>query len=83
MSLSQLKDHIFSSNLIPHPIPILPSQPPLYPPLHPHVTILFQTNHPLRIKTHQGLQLLFHIPIHTVQFQPQYFQPKLLAPEPL
>ncbi|WP_395947927.1 PTS glucose transporter subunit IIA, partial [Bacillus sp. WP8] len=74
---------MFSSNVMPQAIPILPSKPPLYPPLHRHLTLLFQTNHPLPIKTHHPLQVLFHIPIHTLHFQPHYFHPKLHAAHPV
>ncbi|MBC5951789.1 PTS glucose transporter subunit IIA, partial [Bacillus pumilus] len=41
----------------------------------------FETNHALGMKTDQGVEVLFHIGIDTVQLEGQYFQPKVQAGE--
>lgn len=60
-------------------IAIVPSKGALYAPVDGEVTLLFETNHALGMKTDQGVEVLFHIGIDTVQLEGQYFHPKVQA----
>ncbi|WP_391556857.1 PTS glucose transporter subunit IIA, partial [Staphylococcus saprophyticus] len=52
----------------------MPPHPKILPPFHPTLKTIFPTNHPIPLQSHQPLQLLIHIPIHTLNFNPQPFQ---------
>ena len=60
-------------------IAIIPSEGALYAPVDGEVTLLFETNHALGMKTDKGVEVLFHIGIDTVQLEGQYFYPKVQA----
>lgn len=62
-------------------IAIVPSKGALYAPVDGEVTLLFETNHALGMKTDHGVEVLFHIGIDTVQLEGQYFHPKVQAGE--
>lgn len=77
ISLSEVKDDIFSSKVMGDGIAIVPSEGALYAPVDGEVTLLFETNHALGMKTDKGVEVLFHIGIDTVQLEGQYFYPKV------
>lgn len=79
ISLSEVKDDIFSSKVMGDGIAIVPSEGALYAPVDGEVTLLFETNHALGMKTDKGVEVLFHIGIDTVQLEGQYFYPKVQA----
>lgn len=79
ISLSEVKDDIFSSKVMGEGIAIVPSKGALYAPVDGEVTLLFETNHALGMKTDHGVEVLFHIGIDTVQLEGQYFHPKVQA----
>ncbi|WP_186365279.1 PTS glucose transporter subunit IIA, partial [Bacillus altitudinis] len=45
----------------------------LVAPFAGQVEIIFHTNHPIPLNSHLRLQLLIHIPIHTLNLNPQHF----------
>ncbi|MGV2541579.1 PTS sugar transporter subunit IIA, partial [Bacillus pumilus] len=72
ISLSQVKDDIFTSKVMGEGIAIVPSKGALYAPVDGEVNLLFETNHALGMKTDQGVEVLFHIGIDTFQLEGQY-----------
>ncbi len=66
ISLSDVEDDIFSSKVMGEGIAIIPSKGELYAPVDGEISLLFETNHALGMKTANGVEVLFHIGIDTV-----------------
>lgn len=73
--LSDIKDEAFSSGLLGKGIAILPREGFVYAPADGIVTTLFPTNHALGITTNEGIELLIHIGLDTVNLKGQFFEP--------
>ncbi|MCI4128354.1 beta-glucoside-specific PTS transporter subunit IIABC [Bacillus haynesii] len=79
ISLSDVEDDIFSSKVMGEGIAIIPSKGELYAPVDGEVSLLFETNHALGMKTANGVEVLFHIGIDTVQLEGKFFKPLVQA----
>ena len=60
-------------------IAIIPSKGELYAPVDGEISLLFETNHALGMKTANGVEVLFHIGIDTVQLEGKFFKPLVQA----
>ncbi|MGF7531674.1 beta-glucoside-specific PTS transporter subunit IIABC [Bacillus paralicheniformis] len=74
ISLSDVEDDIFSSKVMGEGIAIIPSKGELYAPVDGEISLLFETNHALGMKTANGVEVLFHIGIDTVQLEGKFFK---------
>lgn len=79
ISLSDVEDDIFSSKVMGEGIAIIPSKGELYAPVDGEISLLFETNHALGMKTANGVEVLFHIGIDTVQLEGKFFKPLVQA----
>ncbi|MEX3913726.1 beta-glucoside-specific PTS transporter subunit IIABC [Bacillus paralicheniformis] len=79
ISLSDVEDDIFSSKVMGEGIAIIPSKGELYAPVDGEISLLFETNHALGMKTANGVEVLFHIGIDTVQLEGKFFTPLVQA----
>ncbi|MGE6630611.1 beta-glucoside-specific PTS transporter subunit IIABC [Bacillus sp. NPDC077027] len=79
ISLSDVEDEIFSSKVMGEGIAIIPTKGELYAPVDGEVSLLFETNHALGMKTANGVEILFHIGIDTVQLEGKFFKPLVKA----
>lgn len=79
ISLSDVEDDIFSSKVMGEGIAIIPSKGELYAPVDGEISLLFETNHALGMKTANGVEVLFHIGIDTVQLEGKFFKPWVQA----
>lgn len=75
ITLSEVKDDVFSSGLVGDGIAILPDKGVLLAPTDGIVTMVFDTKHAIGMRTDNGAELLFHIGIDTVQLNGQFFKP--------
>ncbi|MCY8088867.1 beta-glucoside-specific PTS transporter subunit IIABC [Bacillus sonorensis] len=75
ISLSDVEDDIFSSKVMGEGIAVIPSKGELYAPVDGEISLLFETNHALGMKTANGVEVLFHIGIDTVQLEGKFFKP--------
>lgn len=73
ISLAEVKDEVFSSGMIGEGFGIIPDHGELVAPEDGEITMLFETNHAIGLKTKNGAELLFHIGIDTVQLEGKYF----------
>lgn len=73
VSLSEVNDDVFSSGMIGEGFGVIPDSGELIAPEAGEVTMLFETNHAIGLKTQNGAELLFHIGIDTVQLEGQHF----------
>lgn len=74
MSLNQVKDKVFSSEALGKGIAIIPDEDIIYAPISGEVVTLFPTHHAIGIKTDNGIEVLIHIGIDTVELEGKYFE---------
>ena len=79
VALSEVNDEVFSSGMIGEGFGILPTSGELIAPEDGEITMLFETNHAIGLKTRNGAELLFHIGLDTVQLEGKHFTPYVKA----
>ncbi|MGZ1131747.1 PTS glucose transporter subunit IIA [Lactobacillus delbrueckii subsp. bulgaricus] len=65
--LEDVNDEIFASEGLGEGFAVQPSSDLIYAPLNGTVTSLFPTNHEIGIRTKEGLDLLIHLGLNTVE----------------
>ncbi|MEY8663745.1 beta-glucoside-specific PTS transporter subunit IIABC [Enterococcus innesii] len=79
VALSEVNDEVFSSGMIGEGFGIIPTSGELIAPEDGEITMLFETNHAIGLKTRNGAELLFHIGLDTVQLESKHFTPYVKA----
>lgn len=79
VALSEVNDEVFSSGMIGEGFGIIPTPGELIAPEDGEITMLFETNHAIGLKTRNGAELLFHIGLDTVQLEGKHFTPYVKA----
>lgn len=74
LPLSECKDEAFASGLLGHGVVIKPSEEMVYAPFDGVITTLFPTRHAIGITSEEGMEVLIHIGIDTVQLAGKYFE---------
>lgn len=74
ISLSEVKDTVFSSGMVGDGVAIIPEEGILVAPEDGEITMVFETKHAIGLKTANGAELLFHIGIDTVQLEGKGFE---------
>lgn len=74
LSLSEVKDEVFSSGAMGEGVAIEPSQGVLHAPADGRVVIAFPTGHAIGMKTKDGAEILMHIGMDTVNLQGKGFE---------
>ncbi len=73
--LMEVGDEVFSSGVLGEGIAIEPYEGIVYAPADCKVTTFFPTGHAIGLTTAEGVELLIHIGIDTVQLNGKYFKP--------
>lgn len=72
--LAEVKDDVFSSGMVGSGVGIIPEENLLVAPEDGEITMVFETQHALGLKTKNGAEILFHIGIDTVQLNGEGFE---------
>ena len=73
--LERLKDAAFSTGLLGDGLGVLPSEGKVYAPADGEVTVLFPTSHAIGMLLDNGIELLVHVGMDTVELTGNYFEP--------
>lgn len=73
IALSDVNDAVFSQKVLGDGIAVLPQDGNVYAPADAKVTTLFETKHAIGLETEQGVEILIHIGIDTVNLEGKYF----------
>lgn len=79
ISLTEVKDQVFSSKVMGDGIAIIPSKGELYAPVDGVIELVYETKHCLAMKSENGSEIMFHIGIDTVNLKGKHFNPKVLV----
>ncbi|KAF1302384.1 beta-glucoside-specific PTS transporter subunit IIABC [Candidatus Enterococcus willemsii] len=72
--LSKVNDDVFASKMLGDGVAIIPTKGELYAPITGTVTMIYNTKHALGMQTDEGIEILFHIGLETVNLSGQYFE---------
>ena len=75
--LVDVKDPTFSSGALGAGIAVEPTEGKLYAPADGKITVAFPTGHAYGLRTEDGLDLLMHIGMDTVELDGKHFEPKV------
>ncbi|MTD42025.1 PTS beta-glucoside transporter subunit IIABC [Erwinia sp. CPCC 100877] len=77
VALEQIQDEAFSSGLLGKGVAIIPQKGEVIAPADGVVTTLFPTKHAIGLITENGVEVLIHVGMDTVNLQGQYFDAKV------
>ncbi|MGZ7444988.1 beta-glucoside-specific PTS transporter subunit IIABC [Paenibacillus sp. TH7-28] len=77
--LSEVKDEVFSSKAMGEGVAVIPAKGELYAPVDGKIEVIYSRNHAIAMSTANGIEMLFHVGIDTVQLRGKYFEPQVKA----
>ena len=77
--ISQIKDDVFASEAMGKGVYITPSENTVYAPFDGEIVMIANTKHAIGIKSEQGVEILIHIGIDTVELNGEGFKVSVKA----
>lgn len=74
ISLSEVNDDVFASKMLGDGVAIVPEKGELYAPINGTIKMIYNTKHALGMETEDGIEILFHIGLDTVNLEGKYFE---------
>ena len=74
ISLTEVPDEVFSTGMMGQGFAIEPSSDEIYAPVAGTITNIFPTKHAISLKTKEGLELLLHLGLDTVELAGKPFE---------
>lgn len=74
ISLSEIEDGVFSNKLLGDGVAIIPESNEVYAPISGEVVTVFPTKHAYVIRSYNGIELLVHLGIDTVELNGEHFE---------
>ncbi|PRY83194.1 beta-glucoside-specific PTS transporter subunit IIABC [Alkalibacterium olivapovliticus] len=75
--LSQVKDEAFASGAMGKGVAVEPVNGKVFSPVNGEITVLFPTHHAIGVKSDEGVEILIHIGMDTVQLDGKGFAPQV------
>lgn len=75
--LSEVNDATFSTGVLGKGIAVIPTKGEVLSPFDGTVDVFFETHHALGLKSNDGLEMLIHVGLETVNLKGKYFTPKV------
>ena len=75
--LEEIDDEVFSSGLLGYGYGVIPTQGEFFSPIEGKVTNVYDTGHAYTIVGKNGLEILVHIGIDTVELEGDFFTPRV------
>lgn len=72
--LSEVQDEVFSNEIVGKGAAVVPEKGEVHAPSEGEIISIFDTGHALGIRTKDGIELLIHIGLNTVELKGKYFQ---------
>lgn len=79
LTLENVPDEVFSKRMMGDGFAINPSEGKVYAPMSGEITVAFPTKHAIGMKTKEGMELLIHIGMDTVELNGEGFTSHIVA----
>ena len=76
VTLEHVNDEMFSKKMLGDGIAVIPHENEIFSPVDGTITMIYETQHAIGIKTDQGAEILIHIGLDTVLLNGKPFQTK-------
>ncbi len=77
VDLSKVNDNTFSTGILGNGIAIIPTKGQVVSPFDGVIEVFFETHHAMGLRSNDGVEVLIHVGLETVNLQGKYFTPKV------
>lgn len=74
VDITEVPDEVFSQKMMGDGIAIIPTQGKVFAPVEAEISLIFDTLHAIGLKTKNGIEILIHVGLNTVNLNGQHFK---------